>query len=1480
MLSVHSKFVGIALSIAVVIGLTVAGWAQGTNQYNTGGNYSIGAPPGTNCMKWVAQTNAQNPSGDDNLVWSKDGKYLATDRSDPTVSNGPNKFINLTGSDKVGNFTNLGPRCTAIPASNQTVYADITDFTCNGDRVVYVNQLTNPPFRQRLMSCSVTGNLNVTMFLADNSNNISSPSIIYDPVAQKERLLFLAAPTGGPPQNAIYNLYTIPFASGGVPQWTNRQALTAFTTNEWIASAKWCPELGTNLQPLVNRYALTKAYQIPPNQPSRRGYLAFTGLRAILSGNTNFGPTNLPISLADSRFDARITNASGGSQVTWTFDGKFLMCGINTNPAATNEQMVIAGLFSIPSMGTNRAPIPFPTPPQVAPYNKKWPTISPNGMKAAFVVNGQVVMLPLQCEQSGTTNAGTTNIITDGSYTKVEIPGSALSTNSGVTNFTFTVTEPTDIDTNRFSSTFVGNTRQFGVSGVSSQFDFTTNVTMSLHYDDSDVPTNMSATNMSIFLYNPQSNAFGKTGTWSQCQSTVDTNTHYVTSSNIQHFSIYALGDGAGPAPAAPTNLAASQGTYTNKVLLTWDVVTNADGYYVYRGTNSATNSAGYIGVSGTNTYDDLTAGHATNYYYWVTASNANGASALSASNNGYRGLSAPTSLTASDGTYTDKVAVTWSAVDGAFSYIVFRGSNAVTTSAVAIAWPVATNYDDTNAVAGTYYYYWAKATNPVTVSDFSPSNSGFRAVPPDAPASLTASAGTYTDKVAVNWAASAWASGYIVLRGTNSATNSASPIGGSVSTNYDDTTAGFGTNYYYWAIATNAAGISGLSPSNSGFRALMAPAALNATDGAYTDKVAVVWAASPGASGYLLLRGTNASTNSASPIATPAVTNFDDTSAVPVQVYYYWSVATNALGISALSPSNSGYRAAPLAPPDAPASLAASDGTYTDKVAVTWSASATASGYLVLRSPSAATNTASPIGTSATTNFNDTNVAPNVTNYYWVAATNAAGISGLSPSNSGYRASPPMPPDAPASLTASDGTYTDKVAVSWSASVGALGYIVIRGPTASTSSAAPIGISLTTNYDDLTAVPDTTYYYWAAATNAAGVSGPSPSNTGYRASPPTPPSLPAPTGVAASDGTYSDKVRVTWNSVTGATSYLVYRSLTNSSSSATQAGTATETTYDDTAATNWPETALYYWVKAANSQTTSVFSAVAQGSCAVNPALQTPLSGDFDGDSKNDLVLYQESSGAWSFKLSASGYAAASATLGGIGYQPIAKDFDGDGKADPTVYDTATGDWTIMLSGSSYGIVRLLAFGDAGYSPVVGDFDGDRKADPTVYQDTDGIWLVKLSGSGYGTAVLSGFGGAGYLAVAVDFDGDGKADPATYEIATGDWTVKLSGSGYGSASIAGFGGPGYELVPGMYDNDTRADAAIYETATGTWEVLLSASAYITASLYGFGGAGCVPVAGDFDGDGKVDPAYYEQATSTWYVKLSASGYTTVTAPQ
>jgi hypothetical protein len=114
---------------------------------------------------------------------------------------------------------------------------------------------------------------------------------------------------------------------------------------------------------------------------------------------------------------------------------------------------------------------------------------------------------------------------------------------------------------------------------------------------------------------------------------------------------------------------------------------------------------------------------------------------------------------------------------------------------------------------------------------------------------------------------------------------------------------------------------------------------------------------------------------------------------------------------------------------------------------------------------------------------------------------------------------------------------------------------------------------------------------YQIAVDGYGGVSGSITLNLSFSAG-----ALQPPTGLTASNGTYSDGVHLSWAAVSGATAYEVYRYTSNDSTKATQvnASDITGTTYDDTATT--PGVTYYYWVTAKNASSTSAFSSAVTG--------------------------------------------------------------------------------------------------------------------------------------------------------------------------------------------------------------------------------------------------------------------------------------------
>ncbi len=553
-------------------------------------------------------------------------------------------------------------------------------------------------------------------------------------------------------------------------------------------------------------------------------------------------------------------------------------------------------------------------------------------------------------------------------------------------------------------------------------------------------------------------------------------------------------------APAAPTNVIASDGTSTTSVLIGWSAVTGATGYKIYRG--GAPNQIGAVGVA--TTFTDVSALAGISYVYSVKASTAAGLSAESASDMGFRNLSAPTGVAASDGTFTDRVEVTWNSVVGAVGFEILRSDSA---SPLAVLSAV-TSFADTTAIPGTVFTYKVRAVGMIGTSALSAGNSGYRAIAP--PVDVAASDGAFTDRVAVTWSPSFGAIGYKIFR--DGLTTAIGSVG--VVTSFSDTSAVAGNSYTYTVKVVVPTGMSTASLGDPGWRNVAAPTGVFATDGTFTDRVVVTWNPSAGATGYGVFRS-----GSTTPIGTVSnlVQTFTDFDAIAGTPYPYTVNAIIATGVSATSVANSGY--CNVSPPS---DVIASDGTSTSHVTVTWSGSIGATSYSIFRNGSIAPIAVVP----ASTTFNDNSAIPGTPYTYSVKSHGIVGVSVVSLADTGYRKL-----KAPVELSASDGTFTGKISVNWSTSFAATGYKIYRN-----RGATEIGtVGVETTFHDLTAVPGTLYSYAVVAVGGVGVSDLSVEESGFR-------NLSPPTAVAASNGSFSDRVELTWVGSIGATGYSIFK--------------------------------------------------------------------------------------------------------------------------------------------------------------------------------------------------------------------------------------------------------------------------------------------------------------------------------------------------
>lgn len=914
-------------------------------------------------------------------------------------------------------------------------------------------------------------------------------------------------------------------------------------------------------------------------------------------------------------------------------------------------------------------------------------------------------------------------------------------------------------------------------------------------------------------------------------------------------------------APTAPTGVSASDGTSTAKIRITWNASSGATSYEIYRATFDSSSKASLLASAVKSAYyDDTTAEVGVTYYYWVVACNSIGKSGYSSSASGWRAYAvpaAPTGVSATDGTRTDGVAVTWNSVSGATSYSVWRSDTSSSASASCLKNGItATSYTDTTAVEGKTYYYWVKATSQGGTSAFSASDTGSRKVSaPPAPTGVKASDGLSSTEIVVSWTAVASAASYSVWRSESSSSGSAQQLAsGLTTTSYADVSAVVGKTYYYWVKATNVGGTSGFSESDTGYLAnISGPTNVSASDGAYADFVRISWTAPQNASSYEVWRGTVNAYSLAEMIGRTTSTSYDDADAQPGMRYYYWVKAITTDGkSSAFSASDVGYR--PLA---VPTGVSATKGN-TDGVTVSWSSVTGATSYQVGRCEQAGSTPSVTLGSATSLSYKDTTAVPGVTYKYFVRAVASACTSGWSASATGSR-SVPMPEN----LTASDGTYTDRILVTWPALSGATSYELMRAPEDDIAEAELIATTTSTSYSDKTAEYGLTYYYFLRAKFAVGTSPWSDSAAGRRA-------FPAPTGVSAADGTSTANITITWDEIEGVVQFQVWRySMERGRNELI--GTSTTTSYKDTKNIE-PGIKYTYCVKAVFATGLSAFSTTDTGYLKAS----SPTVSATDGTSTSQISLtWGAMSGAISYlvyrsETSSSAkaeqigstsmlyYNDTSAARGTLYYYWIrtatAIDTSDFGTSDtgyiglPGVSRVAASDgayddkvvvsWSAVSGAQSYEIWRGTSDDSSSATRVKSGVKENVWEDTTVTPGVKNWYWVRACDAGVG---FWGASDSGYRTLAV---------PTSVTASTTDTTgVKVSWKGTTT-------GVSFEILRGVTDDRSQADVIATVSNTGSYTDNTTVPGYVYYYWV---------------------RAYSELSESTW--SSSVSGFRAVAAP-
>jgi hypothetical protein len=630
-------------------------------------------------------------------------------------------------------------------------------------------------------------------------------------------------------------------------------------------------------------------------------------------------------------------------------------------------------------------------------------------------------------------------------------------------------------------------------------------------------------------------------------------------------------------------NLAVQSGPNGDSIILNWTGISSALKYKIYRGLSSQITNMVVIDEINNTTYTDtrdIIAGR--NYFYIIVAVGNSGDGEYSIPVSVVPDLVPPTStiLTASDGTFENKIVLNWTQSDRAVKYKIFRNSNL-------LAETVSLTYEDTAIQQGIVYTYSVIAVNSASLESTETTNSintGWAKL--SAPQFLNATYETNEFNITISWSAVQNATSYNIYRFITGTPIKIDSVSGSTFTYVDTSTDNdllYENQYRYFVRAvTTINGVqveSANSPTATGKLAEPTPVAptLTASTGNFDDRIELNWNSVNYATSYTIYRN-------GSFLTTVTTNSYTDTSVDPAVNYSYKAFATNSRGSNGpfSNEITNAWRKLP-----AP-TLTATGGST--QITLSWNSITNATSYKVYRGIAPGEENYTLIATVTTNSYNDTNtdLISEINYYYSVSAVNSSfGEGTLSSFEDAVLI---LIPSQPQSLSATQGSFTDKITLSWTTEPDAASHTIFRNSIEVTTIQDIDNTDTGTYYyDDFTADSGISYTYTVRSNSLTASSSLSSSASGWK-------QLPAPLNLTASNGVSSSQILVSWDPVVNATSYKLHRRVKNSGSPFGLIATTSTTNYSDTNTDLLYSTEYEYSVKSSNVLGDSNFSNIDVG--------------------------------------------------------------------------------------------------------------------------------------------------------------------------------------------------------------------------------------------------------------------------------------------
>ncbi len=397
-------------------------------------------------------------------------------------------------------------------------------------------------------------------------------------------------------------------------------------------------------------------------------------------------------------------------------------------------------------------------------------------------------------------------------------------------------------------------------------------------------------------------------------------------------------------APAAPTGFQVAAYS-ASRINLSWNAVSGATSYQVYRSTGASTTFT-RIAIVTTRSYQNTGLLAATRYNYKVRAVVSGVLGSFTAVKTAYTKPATPAGLTAT-AISTSQINLKWTAVTGATSYQVYRSYGA-STSYTRVAIVTAPSYSNKDLASGARYNYKVRAVKSGNIGDFTAAKTAY--TKPTIPTGFVAKT-ISTSQIDLSWTAVTGATSYQVYRSTGTST-SYTRIAIVTAPAYSNRSLAAGTRYNYKVCAVKSGSIGGFTAVKTAYTKPAAPVGLTAAAQS-SSSIKLTWTAVTGATKYYVYRSASA-TGTFAKVGEATVATYMNTGLAANTTYYYKVSAVNAGGEGVQSAAASAKTLAPGLP--APGNFSASTYNY-QSVQLTYEVVQNAAKYRIYYSETASSN-------------------------------------------------------------------------------------------------------------------------------------------------------------------------------------------------------------------------------------------------------------------------------------------------------------------------------------------------------------------------------------------------------------------------------------------------------------------------------------------------------------------------------------------